>query len=251
MQIDSEALKRHYAQLSDEALLDIDAADLTDTARQCYRDEMEQRQLAPAPGPAAAGDTSGVETSSAASEEDAIVGRFQQPGELEEARDVLKHAGIPHSIRSSQYNYELVVRPSARESADQALRKQYFDPKAEFDYQNHFELLDDEGLLALETDSLSEAARRLLDEELALRGLQRIDPGIEAAQAPTPGLQLVGTFFSAAEADLARGLLEAQNIPCSLEQEYADPEDNAGGLRLLVPDSFYEQACDVLEAGLG
>ena len=50
------------------------------------------------------------------------------------------------------------------------------------DYQNHFVLLNDEDLLALETGGLSAAARRLPDEELALRGSERAEPEVSADQ---------------------------------------------------------------------
>lgn len=248
MQIDSEDLKRHYALLSDEALLEIDAADLTETARACFENELNRRDLARIPE--ATHEDPEVQVKPELAETGAVVGSFQYPADLEEARDVLKQAGIPCFIRSNRYHYELVVQPSVREPAEQALRTQYFDPKAEADYQNHFALLDDEELLALETNGLSEAARRLLDEELALRGLERTEPTAAIDQAPDPGLQLVGTFFSIDEADLARRLLEAGNIPCSLEREYARSEDSGDGLRLMVPEAFYDQACDILETGL-
>ncbi len=248
MRIDPEDLKRHYALLSDEALLEIDAADLTDTARMCYRDEMTRRKLAPTPE--APREDPEVQVEPELADTAVVVGTFQYPEELEDARDVLEQAGIPCSIRSSRYQYELVVQSSVREPAEQTLRKQYFDPKAESDYQTHFELLNDEELLALETDGLSEAARRLLDEELALRGLEGTKPTAQAGPAAEASLQLVGTFLSIEEAHLARGLLESGNIPCFLENEHAHPGSGAGGLRLMVPAGFYDQACDILETGL-
>jgi hypothetical protein len=252
VRIDPEDLKRHYALLSDEALLEIDAADLTDTARMCFQDEMARRKLTRTPE--APREDPEVQVEPEPADTGVVVGTFQYPGELEDARDVLEHAGIPYSIRPSRYHYELVVQPSVREPAEQTLRRQYFDPKAEADYQNHFELLNDEELLALETDGLSEAARRLLDEELALRGLESglegTEPTVQAGQATGAGLQLVGTFLSIEEAHLARGLLESGNIPCFLENEHAHLGGGAGGLRLTVPAGFYDQACDILETGL-
>jgi len=248
VQIDPEDLKRHYALLSDEALLDIDPSDLTEIARRSFQDELFSRKLKPTAE--APHEDPDVQVQPELAETGEVVGRFQFPEELEDARDVLEQAGIPCFIRSKGHQYELLVQPSVREPAEQALKTQYFDPRSEADYQTHFDLLNDEQLLALETAGLSEAARGLLDEELALRGLEKSEPSAPANPAPDPGLQLVGTFFSTDEAGLARELLKAQNIPCSLEREYAHPEDNAGGLRLLVPKAFYDQACDILEAGL-
>ena len=253
MRIDPEDLKRHYALLSDEALLEIDPADLTDTAYACFEDEMARRKLAPSPE--APHEDPEIPAEPETADAGVAVGTFQYPEELEDARDVLEHAGIPCSIRSNRHQYELVVPPSVREPAEQALRTHYFDPKAEVDYQTHFELLSDEELLALETGGLSEAARGLLDEELTLRGLEsgleKADPTAPADQATDPGLQLVGTFLSIEEAHLARGLLESANITCFLENEHSHRWTGAGGLRLMVPAAFYDQACDILEAGLG
>ena len=45
MQIDPEEFRRHYASLSDEALLDIDREELVDVAQQCYDEELAQRGI--------------------------------------------------------------------------------------------------------------------------------------------------------------------------------------------------------------
>src|SRR5580692_4503975 len=45
MRIDTQELGRHYASLSDEALLDVDPADLTETARKVYDGELARRKL--------------------------------------------------------------------------------------------------------------------------------------------------------------------------------------------------------------
>lgn len=44
MQPDRDSLRRLYADLSDTALLDIDRADLTEVAQQCYDEELERRR---------------------------------------------------------------------------------------------------------------------------------------------------------------------------------------------------------------
>ena len=46
VQIDLEDLRRYYASLPDEALLELDRAELTDAARRCYDEEVAQRDLA-------------------------------------------------------------------------------------------------------------------------------------------------------------------------------------------------------------
>ncbi len=47
MQPDPEYLRRHYALLSDEALLEMDRADLVEVAQQLYDHEIARRGLAP------------------------------------------------------------------------------------------------------------------------------------------------------------------------------------------------------------
>ena len=45
MPTDPEYFRRHYASLSDEALLEIDRAELVETAQKSYDDELERRKL--------------------------------------------------------------------------------------------------------------------------------------------------------------------------------------------------------------
>ncbi len=47
MSVDLKSLRRHYADLSDEALAEIDRNDLVDAARQCYDEEVARRTPAP------------------------------------------------------------------------------------------------------------------------------------------------------------------------------------------------------------
>lgn len=249
MQIDPEELKRHYALLSDEALLDIDAADLTDAARMYYQGEMAHRKLAPAPK--AQHEVPKVQVEAESPDELAVVGTFQDPSELAEARDVLENAGIPCSIQCNNYRWEVFVPAAVRQQAEQILNKQYFDPESEVDYQTHFQLLDDEELLALRTTGLSEVARRLRDEELTLRGLVTRNPTARTDQMTDAGLQLVATFLSGEEAQSAQALLESTEIPCFLQNEDAQVWSGDGELRLMVPEEFYDQACEILEASQG
>ena len=45
MPTDPEYLRHHYASLSDEARLDIDRAELIESAQKSYDDELERRKL--------------------------------------------------------------------------------------------------------------------------------------------------------------------------------------------------------------
>ena len=45
MKMSAEDLRRQYADLSDEALLDVDRQDLVELARTCYDEELARRHL--------------------------------------------------------------------------------------------------------------------------------------------------------------------------------------------------------------
>jgi hypothetical protein len=45
MQLDPRELRQHYASLSDEALLEIDRADLVDVAQMIFDEEVRERKL--------------------------------------------------------------------------------------------------------------------------------------------------------------------------------------------------------------
>jgi len=89
MQINPDDFRRLYASLSDEALLEIQPADLTDVARQCYDSELAQRRLKNEA-------SSDVAEGSGSSSEDLVeVGFFESTEELGFARGLLRAAEIP------------------------------------------------------------------------------------------------------------------------------------------------------------
>lgn len=121
------------------------------------------------------------------------------------------------------------------------------------DFKRHYALLTDDALLEVNRDELVDMARTSYDAELAQRNLTLRD--LEGAVSPAEensdtdsDLQLVGTFLSMEEANLARGLLHSADIPCSLENEHSAAYSGAGALRLMVPAADYERACEILEA---
>jgi Putative prokaryotic signal transducing protein len=121
------------------------------------------------------------------------------------------------------------------------------------DFKRHYAMLSDAALLEMNRDELVDAARACYDAELAERKLARRDADGEAQPAEEHGqtegdLQLVGTFLSMEEANFARGLLQSADVPCSLENEFSAGFSGAGALRLLVPASVYDRACEILEA---
>lgn len=114
-------------------------------------------------------------------------------------------------------------------------------------------MLSDAALLEIDRDQLVDVARVCYDAELAERNLafeesQPSAPAVEMASGQADGdLQLVGTFLSIEEANFARGLLQSADVPCSLENEFSAAYSGAGALRLLVPASVYDRACEILE----
>jgi len=92
MRITPEELAARYRAMSDEELIGLDRADLTDTARQCYDREVERRKLTfrpeddeSEPG-AGATDTPGGRW--------VCAGLFRTPDEGEFVRQMLESAGI-------------------------------------------------------------------------------------------------------------------------------------------------------------
>ena len=121
------------------------------------------------------------------------------------------------------------------------------------DFKRHYAMLSDAALLEIDRDELVDVARACYDAELAERNLA-LPGGEETAPPVAPGtppedgeLQLVGTFLSIEEANFARGLLQSADVPCSLENEFSAGYSGPGALRLLVPASVYDRACEILE----
>ena len=246
MQIDPEDFKRHYALLSDDALLEVDPENLVDAARACYEAELKSRQLTRTRERRQQDQE--VEAQAEPAGADAAVASFQYPDQLAGARDVLESAGLPYSIRANHSRYEIVVPAEFRAQAEQKLRSQFLDPESETDYQHHFEELADEELLALNTEGLSGAACRVLDEELYRRGLESARE--DAHVGTGDGLRLAGTFVSLEDAKAAQVILSGAGIVSSLENEDAEAWSGAGEIRLMVSAPDYEQACEILEERL-
>ena len=124
------------------------------------------------------------------------------------------------------------------------------------DFKRHYALLSDDALLEIDRDELVEVARPYYDAELAERKLAQpeteestlsADSSDDALSPAEDGPQLVATFLSVDEANFARGLLQSAEIPCSLENEHGAQWAGNGALRLMVPASTYDRACEILE----
>jgi Putative prokaryotic signal transducing protein len=125
------------------------------------------------------------------------------------------------------------------------------------DFKRHYALLSDDALLEINRGELVDAARPYYDAELAQRKLASPDAeenpsspdrGDETPSQTEGGPQLVATFLSLEEANFARGLLQSADITCSLENEHGVQWAGNGALRMMVPASAYDRACEILEA---
>ncbi len=123
------------------------------------------------------------------------------------------------------------------------------------DFRRLYQSRSDDALQALEREDLVEIARDCYDLELANRGLSSptsgpvlADPEAEPAEGSTgiEGLVEVTTYSSFQEGRLARAILTSVSIPASLEREHFI----GGGVRLMVPSEFLDDARQVLESPL-
>jgi hypothetical protein len=206
MSIDLNALRRHFAGLSDEALAEIDRSELVEAARQCYDQELASRGPAAQPEPrperavAAAEDGEPLEPDAAEGEpdwlEDAVGAyayhvRAHRGGSsladtavAAEACAVLGAAGIPsrailreapEPTEPSPY-YEVMVPGVLAQHATSILDRDLFNPVEEQSWKSHLAELSDDDLRLLDPEifcagMLDRAARltRAYRDELARR----------------------------------------------------------------------------------
>jgi hypothetical protein len=115
------------------------------------------------------------------------------------------------------------------------------------DFIRHYESLSDEALLEIDTGELTQLACRCHADEVARRGLDSGAIGDEdmAEAAPDAAVEAeeelvcIVEYDYPDEADLARGLLEAADIPAKIESE-------PGVVRLMVPEKFSKEALMML-----
>jgi len=196
MQIDRQELSAHYASLSDEELLELDRAELTEVAQRFYDSELAKRHLTPADTETPVephGRAAPVDAAEGADEDedDAAVINFDagpEPDWLEDAacarsyavlpggsaadagdaHDALVAAGIPCHISVKTFDpndpkpqyYYCVMVPGARNlEAASALAMAIDNPKEEEMWRAHFEVLSDEELRVLKFDAICAGLR--------------------------------------------------------------------------------------------
>ncbi len=196
MQVAPDELRQYYSSLSDEMLLDIDPADLTDAARRCYDSEFAKRGLSPDAAPPLPADDHVVTNSEVEPdwlEFAACPCSFTDaPGshhgpDAGRAREVLLAAGIPCHLSvispdprnedSPRFDeYRVLVPASLNLKAISVLDLEIFNADLEADWRTHFTDLPDEDLRALNPEVLCaglldrvERLTRAYNDELARR----------------------------------------------------------------------------------
>jgi hypothetical protein len=112
---------------------------------------------------------------------------------------------------------------------------------------------------------LTELATEVAKAELAKRGIDAAKPAPAAPPPPEPepeevpeplidgDLVMVARLFDATEAEMLRGLLEAEGVPAMVADAHTSRaisflQTAIGGVRILVPESYLEKAREVLRA---
>jgi hypothetical protein len=193
LQIDREDLRRHYAALSDEELLDLDPNDLTEVALECYEKEMQHRHLTEAPE-GDEPDESELEEHHAETDTDwletaALACSFSTAQEAGHAHDVLAAAGIPCEMSELEPDpggngnrfpeYQVMVPSPLILKATAILDRDIFNVEQEATWKTHFEALSDGELRALNPASIClglldkvDRLKRTYREEMERRGLR-------------------------------------------------------------------------------
>lgn len=170
MQVDPEYLRQHYASLSDEALLEIDRADLVETAHALYDKEVERRKL----HSAGADDDENFESDRKPHREQNAPVWLEEGAEVystdifpgstgaadaDHARDALESAGIPCYLDTSERErpaaqslpehtrrWHLIVPGDQSLRAASVLERDIFNQDLDADWRNHLEMLSDKDL---------------------------------------------------------------------------------------------------------
>ncbi len=204
MKLDTDYLRRHYAELTDEALGEIDRNDLLEPARSCYDEEAARRR--PWGKPAASPEPPDAPVVEESDDAEPTVSDGATPAWLKgaatvcsyvggqvcddfaEARDAVEAAGIPCYIDVSKlppeeasprrdYLYRVLVPGGRNLEALSVVDVRVFNPEIEAEWKAHVQELTDAELRALRPEVicagfLDRAARlkRVYEDEVARRG---------------------------------------------------------------------------------
>ena len=131
MKVTVEDIRRQYAELSDEGLLELEPDDLMEQARQCYDEELARRGLTPPPAAPL------PDREARATEAFVVAGTYQSLEQAMQARELLRHAGItaylPKEHRAGMIGGMTVMVPASElESARDVLT-----PPSDLSYIRH------------------------------------------------------------------------------------------------------------------
>ena len=175
MQINLDDLRDHYRSLTEDELLEIERAELTEAAQKCYDEEIARRGLSASQEPATESEPEeeleALDTSIDADwlADAAIACSYTSvPGstaaaDADHARDVLQEAGIPSqvSVLDNDPNnadsptfpeFRVMVPGPLNLKATSVLDKEIFNEGLETAWRSHFEALTDAQLQALSPD---------------------------------------------------------------------------------------------------
>ena len=193
MKVDTDYLRRHYAELSDEALREIERGELVDAAQKCYDEEVARRRSEGAPHAASAplevaDDEDYNEAGPDWLEGAACVCTFTNaPGsdsqlDAAEARDAIEAAAIPchialEEIGERRSEYRVLVPSSRTLEAMSILDRDVFNARLEAEWTAHLAGLSDSELRALSPNLIcaglldrAERLKRVYEDEVARRG---------------------------------------------------------------------------------
>jgi len=189
VQVHPEKLRRHYASLSDEALLAVDRTELTEDGEMYYDEELADRGLLPDADGSPAGNSpepDWLEDAFCVCSFAAFPGVHSAPNAAK-ACEALKAAGIPchistisredvHETGAPQREYRVMVPGGRNLEATSVLDEKIFNPEIEADWKTHLQELSDADFDALNPElicaGLLDRATRLkktYDDELARR----------------------------------------------------------------------------------
>jgi hypothetical protein len=116
------------------------------------------------------------------------------------------------------------------------------------EFRQHYQSLSDEGLLEIDPDDLTDAARVCFEEEVASRGLQLESVAPPAEPTPEEMIEWAPLdVFNDDEMKVVQSLLEAEGVPNSMKPRASEnyPPSAAGSV-LFVPASSLEKARQIL-----
>src|SRR5580698_4585716 len=165
MKLDTEFLRRHYAEMSDEELRSMDRDDLVGAAQQIFDEEIARREA-----PAQAASRAFVQPDEAVEQdwlEDAAeaYSSYARRGTTDpsegsvDARDVLEAAGIPCRLElheepeqdeQMQFRWRVLVPGKLVHRAMSVLDRDIFNADFEAELRTHLEMLSDEELRVME-----------------------------------------------------------------------------------------------------